>query len=212
MYRAWGSLLPPDVELCALELPGRGMRMREAHAPSIDALAQELVSELQQLSDVTLVLFGHSFGAVVAFELAHLLSRRGCAPRALCVSACPHPEEMPRIRAWSELPEAEFVERVLQLGGTPPALLQHPEARELYLAPLRHDLRLLWSHPQRARTPLTLPIDVLAATDDPCWPRSSLAAWSRESAIVREHQFSGGHFFIREHAARVVDLLCRVTR
>jgi len=207
MFRSWLGHVPADLELCAVELPGRGVRSREPLATSIDAIARELLTAVESLGDAPVTLFGHSFGGLVAFELAHLLVGIERPPQALCVAACPHPSAIARSPTWSELSDERLVELLGVAGGVPATLLEQQDARELFLPPLRADLRLFWSQPERKRPPLPLALDVLIGQKDPYWPEATFDGWHGESSQVRLRSFPGGHFFIHQHAARIVDLL-----
>src|SRR4051794_9820785 len=132
-FGGWADAMPPAVELGIVRLPGRESRFREPlfdrMGPLVDALADAVESHL----DRPFALFGHSFGARVAFELTRCLRRRGGPrPVLLCVSACAAPQLLRRERVH-DLPHHAFVEKLRTLGGTPPEVFAQPELLEVLL-------------------------------------------------------------------------------
>ena len=120
VYQAWPQGLPADVEVCAVQPPGRERRMTEAPFSRLDDLVESAAAGLAPLMEVPFAFFGHSNGALIAFELIRRL-RRGGLPLPLAFfpsgRVAPHlPRRTPRIH---DLPEDEFREGLRRLRGTP---------------------------------------------------------------------------------------------
>ncbi|WP_244884937.1 thioesterase II family protein [Singulisphaera acidiphila] len=211
LFRLWPAQLPDWVELCAVQLPGRETRLREPiHrriGPLIDELAEAIGTEL----DKPFVLFGHSMGALVAFELARELRRRNLpSPRLLIASGRIAPQLRPRRPPIHTLPEAEFREELRLLDGTPQALLDHSELMGLFSPIIRADLAVNATYAYTDEPPLDLPILALGGQTDPWVHQEELEGWRLQTnnAFERE-QFLGGHFFLQTATAELLTVLSR---
>lgn len=142
--------------------------------------------------------FGHSNGALMAFELARALRRSG-GPMPLRLFAsgrgAPHvPSPEPPVHA---LPEPEFLHEVRRLSGTPDELFEHPELVELLVPLLRADFALGETYACRDEPPLDVAITAFGGMDDAEVPRESVAAWRAQTTRgFRQRMFPGGHFFL----------------
>jgi medium-chain acyl-[acyl-carrier-protein] hydrolase len=198
-YRLWGGALAPEVEVCAVQLPGRGSRFRETPFRSATALVAAVADGLGPMMDVPFALFGHSMGAVVAFELARELRRRSRpGPALLIVSgrqAPPRPSPLP---PFGHLPEAEFLREVCgRYDNIPDEVLAEKELLQLVLPALRADILVLETHTSQPEPPLDCPISCFGGEEDPHVSREDLEAWAahtRAGSTMRI--FPGRHFFI----------------
>ena len=128
IFRTWPDGLPADVEVCPVQLPGRGTRLMERPFTQLSPLVEALAQALLPLLDKPFAFFGHSLGALVSFELArHLRRQYGVHPVRLFVSACRAPQIPHRDRPIHTLPEAEFLAELRRLNGTPAEVLEHEE-------------------------------------------------------------------------------------
>lgn len=206
IYHAWPSQLPSHVELCAIKLPGREARLSEPPFERLTPLVRALATALSPWLTRPFALFGHSLGALVSFELARELRRRGASsPQHLFVSArrAPH---MPNPDPMHALPDQALIERIRDMGGTPEAVLSEPELMELFLPIMRADAAVNEVEPFVAEEPLSCPITAYGGLDDARARRDELEAWRAHTrAAFRLEMFPGGHFFLRS----AQDLLLR---
>lgn len=199
VYRQWPAGLPMDLEVCAIQLPGRANRLQEPPIASIPALVQALLPALQPHLDLPFAFFGHSMGAVLSSEVARALHEaRGPVPRHLFVSGRrpPHwPNPDPLLHT---LPDDAFVAQINQrYGGIPAELLEHADLMELLLPCLRADIAALEKHKPSARPPLPVPLSVFGGTEDRLTPREHLDGWRGETTgAFRVRVFPGGHFYL----------------
>jgi len=202
IYRGWGSLLPPEIQLCAVHLPGRGNRFGETPVSSSGALVELLASDLAPYFDLPFAFFGHSMGALVGFELTRHLRERGMAlPEHLMVSGRRAPQRPGEKRPLHDLPEDEFMAELRNLDGTPEEILQHPELMELFAPILRADFQLCETYSFVPGEPLDVPISAFGGLEDRDVGRDDLLAWKEHTrGGFRLRMFPGGHFFL--HAAR----------
>nr|BFE81255.1 hypothetical protein GCM10020093_038560 [Planobispora longispora] len=149
-YREWPALLPESVELHGVQLPGRADRFGEPFPESFQSMAAEIAAETVPLLDRRFALFGHSMGALLAYEVTRLLEERGLGPVRLFVSGCRAPHEIRRDdRRLSEHDDDRLVSELTRLGGTDAEILTHPAMRELILPYVRGDFRLIENHRSR---------------------------------------------------------------
>jgi surfactin synthase thioesterase subunit len=213
-FRPWADLLPPEVEVCAVQLPGREERFREPAFTDVHALVPVLSRALYpyELSR-PFAFYGHSMGAIVAFELAHFLKEQyGTAPLHLFVSArnAPHVVD-PRPPLYS-LPDEAFIDQLRQLDGTPEEVLTHLDPDWLRL--LRADFELNEAYRFAARTPLDVPISAFGGRDDSRVDAADVEAWGRHTARAFTFRlFDSGHFFTHAERAKVAQaVLLALTR
>lgn len=205
-FRRWPELAPSWLGVHAIELPGRRARVSESPRRDFHTLVHELSDVLAPLCDRPLALFGHSLGAIIAYEIARVWSVRFAKMQlALFVSGRVAPHQPPRGRQRHTLPDDELFSELGNLGGTPVEVLKHPELRPLLVEPLRADFQLDELYTPAGITTLRADVTAYAGSDDPEAPSSEMEPWrGATSGSFRLHVFQGGHFFIDGHAARVV--------
>ncbi|NBD35435.1 MAG: alpha/beta fold hydrolase [Chloroflexi bacterium] len=202
MYRDWQENLPPAVEVGAVELPGHGLRMREAPLREMDALVAALLAGLSPHFDRPAVFFGHSMGALLAFELARALRAAGeREPAALLVSSHRAPQLPNPDRTNHTLSDRQLAEKIQRLGGTPQEVLEHPELLELILPTLRADFEVLDRYHYVDAGPFAFPIAAYGGIGDEPLPRAHLDAWREQTAgRFTLQMFPGGHFYLHDVA------------
>ncbi|MDQ3805156.1 MAG: thioesterase II family protein [Acidobacteriota bacterium] len=209
-YRSWPEALPADVEVCPVQLPGHESRLHEPAFNQLGPLVDALVPELLPLLDRPFAFFGHSMGAMIGFETARRLrAKKVVGPRHLFVSGRRAPHLPPKgERRTYDLPEAEFIEELGRLNGTPREVLEHPELLELVLPILRADFSICQTYAYAPSEPLNIPITALGGADDHDVGRASLEEWREQTSdIFKLHMLPGDHFFIHSARARVCHLL-----
>lgn len=207
-FRPWVDRLPTQVELCAVTLPGRGVRLPEPAfwqlAPLVDAIAPALLPQF----DRPFAFFGHSLGALLAFELTRYLRRHHQPlPCHLLLSGrrAPHlPATTPPLHPLSE---ADFLQALRRLNGTPTAVLENTELMQMLLPTLRADFAVVETYHHQADTPLACPMTTFGGLEDPETTPASLMAWqAHTTAPFGCHWFPGDHFFL--HTAQPAMLNC----
>ncbi len=207
-YLAWQAALGPQVEVRAVQLPGRGMRFHERGHRSFEPLRAELGAVLSRCADLPCALFGHSLGALLAFEVARAATARGQAPLHLFVSGCAAPRQRGSRRPLHRLDDDELCRELGRYGGTPPEVLADRELMRLLLPVLRDDFALVDDYRRAPGPALSMPLTVLAGRDDAEVPSDSVSAWAEEAGAGCELQwFDGGHFFIDSARPAVTDLV-----
>ena len=189
--------------------PGRGSRHSEPLIKNVPSLVEPLLQAIHPLLDKPSAFFGHSMGALIAFELARSLRRNHLPqPKFLFVSACgaPHiPDPHPPIHA---LPDDEFLAALQNLNGVPSELLRQPEAIQLLLPIVRADFEAVETYQYISEHPLEIPIIAIGGSHDPRVSRERLEGWlTQTSAGFQSHIFDGDHFFIHTEKDTILDLI-----
>lgn len=192
-----------------MELPGRGKRLIEPPICSMPAMIEALTPVILPLLDMKFALFGHSMGAIMAFELARELRRRNAPqPEALFVSGRQAPQVPDERPVTYNLSDDEFRAELLRLNGTPVEVLEHAELMDLMLPLLRADFELVQTYQYSDDTPLTCPIAVYGGLQDLDVTRENLLPWKQQTdAQFSLHMLPGDHFFLRSASRILLELL-----
>lgn len=202
--REWAATLP-GYRLLALQYPGRGTRLREPFARSIDDLVDQLLHDLVAgLQGAQPVLVGHSMGTCVAVEIARRLRSRGTQPLALIASAAGPPGPPADDEMSPHLTDDETLGRALgDWGGLPREVLDEPELLALTLPAVRSDFAIAAEYAAAYQTEdLGLPIIAVGGDRDPVVPYEQLAAWREHTtSATTVRVLPGDHFYYRDSAA-----------
>lgn len=206
VFRDWPNRLPPSIEVCAVQLPGRETRLKEPVFTRLGPLVQELARAVLPSLDRPVALFGHSVGALIAFELArHLRAQYGIRPVHLWAAACPAPQLPDADAPIHTLPEPDFRERVRRFNGTPTAVLEHEELMGMMGPVLRADFALRETYAYVSDAPLDCPITVFGGVQDHDVGEAALLAWQAQtSRSFRLHMLPGNHFFLHSSQAELL--------
>lgn len=206
VYTPWRAALNPAIDLCAVQLPGRGARIAEAPIASMPELLKALAPAIAQHHDLPFAFFGHSVGALIAFELARYLRLHGVAgPQRLFLSGCQAPQFRSASRGLNRLSDDAFIEALRDYNGTPAEVLENRELMELMLPTIRADFALAEDYAYRAGPQLPMPISIYAGTAEDNRAPHQIEGWRRETAAACDVTwFEGGHFFINTQRAAVV--------
>jgi surfactin synthase thioesterase subunit len=212
-FRNWGAELDPRVELTAVQLPGRENRRAEPFARSVDEVLENLADSLSQWLEPPYALFGHSFGAVLAYLLACRVRRSGelAPPSRLFLSSARPPRlnlHESTSREDSPTTDEALVEQLEGFGGTPQAVLRDPDLMKAFLPALKADFALLATARREDEPPLDVPFTLLRGADDPTLKPRHLSAWWPLSAHpAREHVLPGGHFYAQDALPALISIL-----
>lgn len=207
-YQTWARQLPSHVELCAIQLPGRENRFREGLPRSLPVLIESLASSIQSSADRPVAFFGHSMGALVAYEVARQLRQwGGPQPAHLLVSAhrAPH---LPRRRQIHHLPDSALVTELQAMNGGQARLAGHDELTRLMLPVIRADLTVMETYTHEPGAPLDMPITAVCGAWDPWVSPDEMEAWRQHTASAFSLRvLPGDHFYLRTNTGPLVAII-----
>jgi medium-chain acyl-[acyl-carrier-protein] hydrolase len=214
-YRDWARMVPQEVELFAVQLPGRESRLREQCVTTIADAVGGVLCAFESLLDRPFALFGHSLGALLAFETARQLAHDGGPkPLHLFASGRRAPHLPGRHAPIVPLDRHAFIEEITRrYEGIPPQVLREPELLDLMLPALRADMTMLETYTFADRPPLSCPITAYAGSDDHEVHREELLAWRVHTRSAFDYRiFPGSHFFIQSARAALVADVAAILR
>ena len=181
VFRDWQDFLPQNIQVCPLEIPGRGSRLMETPFDDMTALIKAIASAIKPCLDLPFAFFGHSLGALVSYELAVFLEREYGKSLTHLIVAGRQAPSIPDPNPKHALPKADLVAELGLMGGTPKEVLENQELLELLLPMIRADLKLDEAYHYENSEPLNCPITVFGGLDDPETTNESLEAWERHT-------------------------------
>ncbi|MEO0884324.1 MAG: alpha/beta fold hydrolase [Cyanobacteria bacterium J06634_6] len=199
IFRPWAKQLPANVEVCAIELPGRGKRLVEPALTDLNDIIRSLGPQLLPLLDLPFACFGHSMGALIAFELCRWLRRTvQLSPAHVWVSAARAPQLSIPPPLMHQLPKQDFINRLKQYQGTPISVLNNLELMDLMLPTLRADFTVLETYAYQPRAPFTFPVTGFWGEQDSIVSQADVAAWQVHTTQFELAAIAGDHFFMQQ--------------
>ncbi|MEV0370852.1 alpha/beta fold hydrolase [Streptomyces sp. NPDC050636] len=205
-FHGWANRLPADVELVAVQYPGRQDRFQEPCVEEMAPLADRIAEALAPLLDRPFALFGHSMGAAVGYEVTlRLEARYRARPQHLFVSGHGSPL-LPRGHTDVHLrDEDSMLEWFGELGAMDPAVLADRELRPLVVPSLRADLRLIETYRPAEHRPVNSPVTSYVGDADPSVEPADAAAWRElTSGEFSFRVFPGGHFYLSDQETELL--------
>lgn len=207
VYRAWPESLPHTVEVVTVHYPGRESRFREPLFETLQPLVDTLAGHILPTLDRPYAFFGHSMGALVAFELTRKLRALGARlPAHLFVSArrAPHiPERLPPIHT---LEDAAFTAAVQQrYNGIPPVILEDAELLALFLPMLKADFSVIETYRYTPEAPFDFPITTFVGLQDPGTNQQEMDGWQAHTTRpLGRYSFPGDHFYLQNQRSALL--------
>lgn len=214
-FHSWTPELPAFVQICPVLLPGRETRLSEPLCTQLDPLVDAMDGELRPWLDTPYAVFGHSMGALLAFEWVRRLQREGASmPAWLFLSGRRGPDAPGDANSLHSLPDYELVNELARLyNGIPPEFLGNETLMEVFLPILRADIAVVESYSFHEDKPLDCPITVFSGMNDESVSWDQLLAWKRHTSQRRFaiQILPGGHFYpqlplLRTISATLADL------
>ncbi len=210
IYRQWHQWLPPDIEVAAVQLPGREWRIQEPLLESMPAMAADACNAIGHLLDKPYALLGTSVGGTLVFEIARELRRRGL-PQPVCLVplavGAPH---TPESTLYHTMSEDELIAELRSFGVMSDEFLANKELLQLALPILKADCYAHETYAYNDEPPFDFPIWVYGGTGDETVARERLDAWGEHTtADSHTHMIPGGHLFIDEMPDMLMQSLVR---
>jgi surfactin synthase thioesterase subunit len=207
MYVRWKRRTPAWIDIVPVELPGRGRRMNEPLEVTVSGVLDGIARDVRPEPGQPFALFGHSLGAILAFELTRRLECSGLSPAVLFVSGtrAPGSRELTRYAALQS--DAELRAELERLDGTPASVLADAELMQLALPVLRADFQVAGSYRGSSERTVRAPLVALGGADDET-TGDGLSAWREHTeSEFSLHVLPGGHFFIHPREAELLAII-----
>jgi surfactin synthase thioesterase subunit len=208
-YREFSKVLSAKFSVIVFQYPGRQDRAAEALLGSVSELAQGAFAEFsasERHRGVPIVTFGHSMGALVAFEFVRIAEAHGIDVRQLNVSAAvapchaaakpPHPTD-----------DEDILRHMATLEGTDTDVFANRDVMRLALPVIKADYRAFDAYSCPDDVKITAPIHAIGGDQDPIVTLRDLYGWRNHTDSMRVTMFDGGHFYLNHHTEAVAELL-----
>jgi surfactin synthase thioesterase subunit len=198
IFRTWADDLPATIELCPIEIPGRGKQIKSPPYTKIQPLVQAIATNIIPYLDKPYAFIGYSMGSLISFELSRILrSKYNFYPLHLFVAAHQAPQLSTEKPPISQLPDTDFLAKISQFNGTPQEVLQNADLMQIFLPIIRADFTVLESYIYTPQPPLDCPITAFGGLQDPRVSSTAIAAWEKQTvAPFSLRMIDGDHFFI----------------
>ncbi|NJL61674.1 MAG: thioesterase [Methylacidiphilales bacterium] len=215
-FREWCNDLSPDIEVYAIQLPGRENRLREAAFYHLQPLVEELVAAIlpslnKNIVNPPFAFFGYSMGGLIAFEVTRYLRRiKDLNPVHLFVAAASAPHLTASKPPIHNLPQTEFIKELGRFNGTPTTVLENLELMELLSPTLRADFSVLETYVYKEEIPLSCPITTFGGLEDTEVSQVELSAWKEHTnGRFSLQMLPGDHFFLHTEREYLLNLIIR---
>ncbi|MGW7264876.1 thioesterase II family protein [Streptomyces sp. NPDC054842] len=212
LYRHWPAQLPAAWDVRLLDAPGHGVLLDQPLISDAGLLADFLLRAIEPELRSPYALFGHSMGALVAYEMTRRAAERELPPPVwVGVSARPAPQSAGPDRRYHELPDAELCSRLKSLDGTPDEIFDDPELWALLAPVIRSDLRLVESwRPTPGAPPLPVTLSAYAGGEDHSASPGHMAGWAEHAVrFAGLRVFEGGHFYFQDDPGPLLRQIAR---
>lgn len=208
-FYQWQKYLPANIEVAAIQLPGRESRFGESLFNNMKDIINELCENFTSCLDKPFILFGHSLGALICFELTRKLQKQALLlPEHLILSGCKAPHIQRRRKAIHTLPDKEFIKELMQYNGMPNEILDCEEILNLFLPIIRADFTVSETYCYTDVDILPVNITAISGCHDSTVLEADMKEWSRYTCKNFSHfSLEGDHFFIKSAQEKLLDII-----
>ena len=208
-YAEWGKYFGKHIDICPIQLPGRGALILERPLCTIAEIIGFIMDQITFDENIPFFFMGHSMGSLIAYELCHHLRENGLfMPKGLIASAFNAPRHKKEAPLLHRSSDSELIESLMKYNGTPVEILDNMELMEFILPTIRADFAAVETYEYTFRQKLDIPILVLAGAQDPYTSDQKLRGWHDETnGKVSVRYFDGDHFFINSNRMEIVRYL-----
>lgn len=213
IYNKWRKYIDSCIEIVPVELSGRGKRFNEPLYDNINDVVDDMYHILKESINGPYALFGHSMGSVIAYDLAYRISNSDLPnPEYLFLSGRKPPHIEKREKIIHTLPDEEFKNEIINMGGTEKEVFENKQLLELFLPIMRSDFRIVENYRYMEKSPLDIKIIGLYGDEEDI-DYSEAKEWSIHTRKdCRIFEMKGNHFFINDSTKEIVNILNNVLK
>ncbi|MCR6105809.1 thioesterase [Salipaludibacillus agaradhaerens] len=205
-FQSWSNMFGSEIEVCAIQLPGRESRFNEDTITDIYEISRKIANEIIEIQKEgkPFVFLGHSMGSLISFEVARYLRKKEFQlPNQIFLSSINAPENNKFNRYIHKLSDGEFLNYIKILNGTPEGFFNDPRVQKLYLPILRSDFKAVEMYEFYSEEPFHFPITVLGGEEDKLISTEGLERWQRETnSTFTLKLFPGDHFYFQKESCQ----------
>lgn len=210
IFYKWKDFLEPTIDFQPIELKGRGRRKGEGVYENIEEAIEDIFNKIKdKIADNEYAIFGHSLGSILAFELYYKISNKGLRkPKHIFLSGCKDPSCEPMKEKVDDFPDEVFMDKLMELGGTPEELKKNRGVLAMFLPVLKSDFKICETYMLTVRDEkIKCDISLLSGEEDPNAPKD-VKAWEQYGCgSIKAYNFQGNHFFINNNIERITEII-----
>ncbi|OSM99762.1 MULTISPECIES: thioesterase II family protein [Lonsdalea] len=206
-YLKWQRHLNSCATLMAVCLPGTGRRFAEEYPSDIDSLSVEIANDIDRSGLHNYYLFGHSMGAILAYEVALKVNS---PPKGLIVSSSASPDCVPsaKVVKMNGMSDKAFSEEILFFNGIEEQFFATDNFLKFFLKKIRKDFELIGRYKHKSENKLSVPVYSVVGDQDPHVSKDAMAKWaSVTTAGYKNHIVPGNHFYFNENPELITAII-----
>lgn len=210
IYYSWRKFLDPSINLHPIKLKGRGKRFNEDHYNSLEEAVDDIYASLKNLIiNEDYAIYGHSMGSLLAYELYYKIMKNNLRkPKHIFFSGYKAPSMIRERENIYELPDYEFMKRIIEIGGTPEELLKNEELSNLFIPIIRNDFKIIENYIYKEKSErIKCDVSILNGRQDDITLEEILAWKDHIDLKSKFYDFDGNHFFINSNACNIVNII-----
>lgn len=210
VYYRWAKYFGDDIEIFPVELSGRGKRFDERLYENFNSIVDDITGMvIKQIQDSKYAIFGHSMGSLLTFGVCKKLIGEGYEEPVHVFVSGRYPPHVKNERKIYHLPDQEFIDEIIKLGGSDKALFENKELLAIFLPILRADYKIIETYDyQEDEFKLNCGITAFHGKNDPNVSFESMLEWrSYTKKPFSIYQYEGDHFFINKFTEEIIQII-----
>lgn len=210
IYYKWRQFLGESIELSPIELKGRGKRYNQDFYIDINEAVNDIYDSIKdEIEENEYAIYGHSMGSLLAFELYYKISSMGKRkPTHIFFSGYSAPGSIKEREITYTLPDYDFMNKIIELGGTPQELMDNRELLDLFIPILKNDIKILENYTYKDREEkISCDISILNGSKDSI-KINEITEWRKHTSVkCNMYTFNGNHFFINDNVENITNVI-----
>ncbi|MBS4536684.1 thioesterase [Clostridium sp. D2Q-14] len=210
IYYKWKKYLDSSIELYPIELKGRGKRFDKGFYENLEEAVDDIFNNIKDKIDNTdYAIYGHSMGSLLAYELYYKIKKMGyLKPKHIFFSGYKAPSIIRTKENIYDLPDYDFIKKVMELGGTPEEVFNNKELLEVFLPVIRNDFKILENYNYKEREDkIECDVSILYGNQEAINLEDVLLWKNHVSSGFKIYNLEGNHFFINKNVKNISNII-----